>query len=344
MNWTKVLRDRNVVYGVHPSSNGRIHFRPADARALQTSLRAATRHVPVIFDQVAREQTQVDIRRSTTSTGAMRVNRTTRVSTDTMHWSSGLLDWVTGWTVLEGGDGAIIAGLGTSTRDNLSASPRRLTPWGRTVASGYLAMGFRAAKGKNPGAGFSGGANLGDRGPIVRVVQRQLVRLGYLPPGGVNGIYGQATWHAVVAFQGYSGLTRDGSVEASTLVRLMRAPRPTARHPKGGKHIEVDISRQIVMLVNASGAVRRVIHTSTGLTDNTPTGWFTIHRKERSSWVPKLEISLPYANYFHEGFALHEFDEVPLFPASRGCPRLPRGEAKILWDFAAMGTPIVLYR
>jgi peptidoglycan hydrolase-like protein with peptidoglycan-binding domain len=48
------------------------------------------------------------------------------------------------------------------------------------------------------------------RGAAVVRAQRRLAALGYLEHGSVDGVFGEETWHAVVAFQGWEQLSRDG--------------------------------------------------------------------------------------------------------------------------------------
>lgn len=52
---------------------------------------------------------------------------------------------------------------------------------------------------------------LGSRGPNVRIVQSLLARIGY-NPGPIDGVFGQQTRQAVIAFQRNNGLTPDGIV------------------------------------------------------------------------------------------------------------------------------------
>ena len=69
---------------------------------------------------------------------------------------------------------------------------------------------------------------LGSRGPEVRALQSSLAQLTYLPSGGIDGVFGMQTWHAVVALQGWSSLPRDGIVGPRTLSVLAHArPRVT---------------------------------------------------------------------------------------------------------------------
>ena len=342
LNWTKVLGDKNLIYGVHPPSDGQFKFKESDAKALTTSLEAATKVVPVLFDDVARVQTTTSVDTIVAATTA-RLKRTTRTTTDSLRWSKGLLDWVTGWTVIDGGDGAIVSGWDTPTRDSMSKGRKKLTTWGRAAASGYFAIGFRAQAGRNPGSDFPGGFTVGDSGPGVRAMQEDLARLTYLAPRFVNGSFDAATWQAVVGFQGYSRLERTGVATALTVASLMRAERPQARHVDGAAHVEVDLDRQVMMLVHGSGVVTRLIHISSGITGNTPAGSYTVIRKERMSWSKPFKAWLPYASYFFEGFAMHEYPDVPEYAASHGCVRIPAGDAAAVYAFTEMGMPVILY-
>ena len=342
LNWTKVLGDKNLIYGVHPPSDGQFKFKQTDAKALTTSLEAATKVVPVLFDDVARVQTTTTVDTMVAATTA-RLKRTTRTTTDSMRWSKGLLDWVTGWTVIDGGDGAIVSGWDTPTRDSMAKGRKKLTTWGRAAASGYFAIGFRAQSGRNPGSDFPGGFKVGDSGPGVRAMQEDLARLTYLAPRFVNGSFDAATWQAVVGFQGYSRLERNGVASALTVASLMRAERPQARHVEGVAHVEIDLNRQVMMLVHGSGVVTRLIHISSGSTGNTPAGSFTVTRKERMSWSKPFKAWLPYASYFFEGFAMHEFPDVPEYAASHGCVRIAADDAAAVYAFTEPGMPVILY-
>ncbi|MBE9103306.1 peptidoglycan-binding domain-containing protein, partial [Vacuolonema iberomarrocanum] len=78
------------------------------------------------------------------------------------------------------------------------------------------------------GAG-SGGSNaddglliVGDVGPEVSALQRRLIDLGYYD-GGVDGVYGQQTESAILAFQRSAGLNPDGIVGSDTRIALDQA-------------------------------------------------------------------------------------------------------------------------
>ena len=176
---------------------------------------------------------------------------------------------------------------------------------------------------------------LGSHGPAVRALQSELARLTYLPSSAVDGVFGMRTWHAVVAFQGWSGIGRDGVVGPKTQRALAhaRVPRPWST----ATGIEVHIPQQVALLV-AHGRVVRAIHVSTGMPGwPTPVGHFAIFARYTLSWSVPFQVWMPLAQYFATGYAIHEFPDVPDYPASHGCIRVPSAEAQVVWQFGRIG-------
>lgn len=178
---------------------------------------------------------------------------------------------------------------------------------------------------------------VGSRGPDVRALQSTLARLTYLPSSGVDGAFGTQTWHAVVAFQGWSGLSLDGIVGARTRAALSNARRPTPWSTATG--LEVHISQQVLLVVS-SGRVQRAIHVSTGAHGRTPLGHFRILSRYRMSWSVQFHVWMPLAQYFYRGYAIHQFSDVPAYPASHGCIRVPATDAPTVWQFGRIGLRI----
>jgi glycine betaine/choline ABC-type transport system substrate-binding protein/lipoprotein-anchoring transpeptidase ErfK/SrfK len=176
----------------------------------------------------------------------------------------------------------------------------------------------------------------------IRSVQRRLAALKYLPSNAVNGKNDYRTQQAVMAFQAWHRLQRDGLVGPKTRDKLETAsvPRPTKA---GGKRIEVYRQKGVVLLID-KGKVVRVVHTSTGKPGfSTPSGTYRIYRKSVRDWSYPFEVWLPFASYFTGGYAFHEYADVPAFPASHGCARIPAPEAPVVYAFATVGTVVNVY-
>jgi hypothetical protein len=174
-------------------------------------------------------------------------------------------------------------------------------------------------------------------------VQRKLADLGYLDPSAVDGRDGPATFNAVMAFQKWEGLTRDGDAGPQTTAALATATRPTPRTKgPGGTRVEVLLDRQVALVI-VDNQVQRVLHVSSGKPGyETPTGSYRIERKYTKDWSVPYEVWLPWASYFVGGVAFHEYPDVPPYPASHGCVRTPPGDMKWLYDRIQVGTPVTV--
>ncbi len=182
----------------------------------------------------------------------------------------------------------------------------------------------------------------GERSRPVMALQRRLAELRYLPRSAVDGIDGYRTEQAVLAFQSWRGLERDGIVGPATRAALAKAspPRPHGSGPS--RRIEVYPDRGVTLLIK-DDKTKRAIHVSTGGPGNeTPAGTFKVFRKELRSWSVPFQTWLPYASYFKDGIAFHEYPDVPTYPASHGCVRVPAPEAPGVYEFATIGTTVIV--
>ena len=91
------------------------------------------------------------------------------------------------------------------------------------------------------------------------------------------------------------------------------------RYPEHGHHVEADLSRQVLALIDG-GRVQRIYPTSSG-TPSTPTilGSFRVYSQD-----PGLQRQgHVHSSYFIRGYAIHGYAAVPIYPASHGCLRVP---------------------
>jgi lipoprotein-anchoring transpeptidase ErfK/SrfK len=179
-------------------------------------------------------------------------------------------------------------------------------------------------------------------------VQRRLQELGYLL-GPADGVRGQQTVAAVMAFQRVNGLAVDGVVGPRTLAALEAPVTPQLR---GGPatRIEVDLTRQLLHVVR-DGARVVTLHVSSGNGEayrggtaraRTPVGDFRVERRIHGERHAELGV-LYDPLYFHRGYAIHGSNSVPNHPASHGCVRVTRADARWLIATVADGTPVQLH-
>jgi hypothetical protein len=183
-------------------------------------------------------------------------------------------------------------------------------------------------------------ASLGSRGIRVRLLQRGLRRLGY-GGIGVSGYYGPGTARAVLAFRKVNRMPRI-TYASATVFRKVFERRGTFRlkHPRAGKHVEADLSRQVLVLAKG-GRARRIYHTSSGK-PSTPTilGSFRFYRKHPGT----NSHGMVHSNYFVGGYAIHGYHSVPTYPASHGCLRVPIPNAWAIYSWIDFGDRVFVYR
>ncbi|HEX4902237.1 MAG TPA: L,D-transpeptidase family protein, partial [Acidimicrobiales bacterium] len=180
----------------------------------------------------------------------------------------------------------------------------------------------------------------GDEGPAVAMLQARLQELGFWVPAA-DGRYGGVTQQAVMAFQKHVGLARDGIAGPATQAALASAPPVASR--EGGDHLEIDLERQLLLVVR--GGRTLAFNTSTGRAGwRTQPGRFTIEREiDGVRAAPLGDLYRP--KYFDRGVAVHGSPSIPGHAASHGCARVHDDVMDLLWaeDLAPIGTPVWVY-
>lgn len=182
----------------------------------------------------------------------------------------------------------------------------------------------------------------GSESEQIRALQQRLEDLGFLTRAAVDGKAGPRTTSAVVAFQKWAGLDRDGAAGPATVAALAKAARPTPIG-RGAEHrIELLLDRQLTPVIDGD-RVTRVLDVSTGKPGfETVTGSYRISRKEERSWSVPYKVWLPWATYIVGGYAFHEYPDVPPYPASHGCARVPGWDAAWLYRQIPIGTLVTV--
>ena len=185
----------------------------------------------------------------------------------------------------------------------------------------------------------------------VTEAERRLGELGYWP-GEADGIWDLLSRHALVAFQKVEGRERTGRLTRDELRALRDARRPQPLEG-GPPHVEIDIGRQVLFVVDEAGAVVTILPVSTGSEESyfdqgklqrahTPRGRFSVVRKI-DGWRRSTLGLLYYPSYFSGGFAIHGSPSVPAYPASHGCVRIPMFAAKEFSEMVPVGTTVIVH-
>jgi hypothetical protein len=180
--------------------------------------------------------------------------------------------------------------------------------------------------------------------------ERRLSELGYWT-GPIDGRLDEGTTAALIAFQKWEARAITGKLTLQELEAIRSAAPPTARD-LGYAHVEVDVDRQVLMLIDEEGAVK-VLPVSTGsdkpFMDQgqasiayTPRGRFVVYDKTYG-WENGDLGSVYYANYISGGVAIHGYLTVPNTPASHGCIRIPMFAAREVSRLLPVGTIVLVY-
>ncbi len=145
------------------------------------------------------------------------------------------------------------------------------------------------------------------------------------------------------------------TVLGSTLRFKYVPPSPPAPKPisSGDKSIDVNLSTQRLKLYQGGVLIAEYLISSGRPGMATPTGNFTVLSKETNHWSTQYSLFMPYAMKFYNGYYIHELPYWPGgyregeehlgIPVSHGCVRLGVGAAQQVFNFADIGTPIIIH-
>ena len=199
------------------------------------------------------------------------------------------------------------------------------------------------------------GARKPARKPLTRAELKQaearLAEMRY-GPGRVDGVVDSNTQRALMLFRKWEGLKLAGGFGRNDFNAIMNASAPQARDA-GYRHVEVDLDRQVLLLIDDDGAITRMLPVSTGSNKHynekglrglayTPTGRFRIYAKI-AGWRKSPLGLLYYPNYFSDGLAIHGNPSVPHSPQSHGCVRIPMSAAEAMSKALPVGTILLIY-
>jgi peptidoglycan hydrolase-like protein with peptidoglycan-binding domain len=182
-------------------------------------------------------------------------------------------------------------------------------------------------------------AGYGTGGLRVRYLQRRLRGEGYAVH--LSGTFDNQTGRAVIAYRKVNRMARGGPANGRMYRQLARGRGSFhAKYPGHGRHMEADLSRQVLALMNPNGQPFRVYHISSGK-PSTPTilGSYYVYSKDPGY----NSLGMLDSNYFIDGYATHGYHDVPTYAASHGCIREPIPDARPIYNWVRFGTRIDVY-
>jgi lipoprotein-anchoring transpeptidase ErfK/SrfK len=178
----------------------------------------------------------------------------------------------------------------------------------------------------------------GDCGKVVKGFKAELATMGYVSGGGscFNGRLGRE----VLAYRKVNDMNRSQKAGAG-LVKSVFSGRGAyhVKYPGAGEHAEVPLSKQVLVLIK-NGKPFAIYPVSTGKPSTpTITGHYTFYRQEPGY----NSEGMYYSFYWHNGYAVHGYHEVPNYAASHGCVRTFIADQPRIYDQLHYGESIFVF-
>ncbi|MGZ5342444.1 MAG: L,D-transpeptidase, partial [Solirubrobacterales bacterium] len=182
------------------------------------------------------------------------------------------------------------------------------------------------------------GLHSGSKGPKVALFHNLLREQGYFVRGKKR--YSSSTGIAVLAFRKVNKMARSEKYSAKIYKKLLqgRGAFPL-QHQDPAKHVETDLSRQVLVLAQ-DGKPKYTFPISSGA-GGTPTVTGTFHFYSKTPGYNAKRMF--YSAYFIGGYATHGYNPVPNYPASHGCLRNPIPDAIFIYNWINLGDTIYVY-
>jgi peptidoglycan hydrolase-like protein with peptidoglycan-binding domain len=195
----------------------------------------------------------------------------------------------------------------------------------------------------------------GMSGADVLALQQRLAEFHYWIPA-FDGKLSYDDVETLYAFQAMNSLPMTGEVDAATGTALVHPVSYTPRDTREPTRIEVDINKNRQLLVYyKNNSITLISHVSSGRLNyaTTPTGEYTANIFMPGSIPVPLGVMINPVFFTVNGkttvYAIHGDAEVPSYPDSNGCVRIPTDLSNVFYktidivDRNGSGTPIYIY-
>lgn len=143
--------------------------------------------------------------------------------------------------------------------------------------------------------------------------------------------------------------------EQDLTLRVDQAKKYTRAKIFFGKYIDINLESQVMVIFQDGKALEAFVVSSGKRGMETPKGDHQIYNKAQRVWSKKYGLYMPYwmAIISDGSVGIHELPEWPGgfkegafhlgIPVSHGCVRLGVGSAQRVFDWAEIGTPVIVY-
>ena len=178
----------------------------------------------------------------------------------------------------------------------------------------------------------------GQCGDVVRGFKKAMAKLGYVSGGG--SCFNGRTAREVLAYRKVNGMARNEHAGKGMVKQVFAGKGGyRVRHPDAGEHAEVSLSKQVLVLAKGDRPFA-IYPVSTGKPSTpTITGEYSFYRREPGYNAEGMY----YSFYWHNGYAVHGYAEVPNYAASHGCVRTFIADQPRIYEQLEYGESIFVF-
>jgi hypothetical protein len=178
----------------------------------------------------------------------------------------------------------------------------------------------------------------GECGKVVKGFKKAMAQMGYVAGGGkcFNGRLGRE----VLAYRKVNDMNRSQKAGAGLVKNVFGGKGSYhVKYPNAGEHAEVPLSKQVLVLIK-KGKAFAIYPVSTGKPSTpTITGHYHFYRQEPGY----NSEGMYYSFYWHNGYAVHGYAEVPNYAASHGCVRTFIADQPRIYEQLHFGESIFVF-
>jgi hypothetical protein len=180
--------------------------------------------------------------------------------------------------------------------------------------------------------------NRGECSPVVQSFKSHLAKMGYASGGG--DCFNARLGREVLAYRKVNGMDRTKEAGAGLVQAAFEGKGGYhVKYPDAGEHAEVPLDQQVLVLIK-DGKPFAIYPVSTGKPSTpTITGHYEFYRQEPGY----NSEGMYYSFYWHNGYAVHGYHEVPNYAASHGCVRTFIADQPRIYEELHFGESIFVF-
>jgi hypothetical protein len=180
--------------------------------------------------------------------------------------------------------------------------------------------------------------NKGECSPVVASFKSHLAKMGYV--SGNGECFNARLGREVLAYRKVNDMDRTKKAGPGILKAVFEGKGGYhVKYPSAGEHAEVPLAKQVLVLIK-NGKPFAIYPVSTGKPSTpTITGQYQFYRQEPGTNSEGMVDSF----YWHNGYAVHGYAEVPNYAASHGCVRTFIADQPRIYESFHFGESIFVF-